>query len=630
MCAIAGIFDLEGTREIDVTVLQRMNDAQIHRGPDGEGLWHAPGIGLAHRRLAIIDLAGGAQPFHSLSRSGVLTFNGEIYNHTELSTQLKERSVQLRTKSDTEVVAEGISIYGPDYLHQLNGMFAFGFWDQSDQRLILARDRLGEKPLYYGVSQDGYLLFASEIGALIASGKFTTMLNSEAVADYLQLGYVPDPKSIFSDIHKLPPAHFLIAERHQNLRLREWWSVSFSTDKTLDYATATQTLQQKLDDAVSRQMIADVPLGAFLSGGADSSAIVSSMAKARPQPPVTCTIGFEQAPSDERPHAREISDLYQTDHHESVVQIDLEGLIDPVAKAYGEPFADTSALPTYLVSKLARNHVTVALSGDGGDELFAGYRRYPFFLGEEKIRGPLPDNIRALIFGTAGKAYPKLDGLPRPLRLKTTLQALGETSAAAYTRAASILLPETAQHLMAADFTHSLAAYTPSGHFTELMNTADTNDALSKALYVDMKTWLAGRMLVKVDRASMAHSLEVRPPLLDYTLVEWAARLPSTFKLTGNTRKRILRDAIRGRLPEGFLDRPKRGFELPFGDWMRAANSPVQARLRDSSAWKNTGLIDEQAVINLMDEHQRGRKNNAQALWSIMMFDAFLRVHNIT
>ncbi len=635
MCGIAGIFDLRNEREIDRDALQRMSDAMIHRGPDGAGTFFSKGIALAHRRLAIIDLANSTQPFHAQSNQHVLTYNGEIYNYRELSDSLSASGTLLKTNGDTEIIAEGIARKGIDYIHQLRGMFAFGFWDEHRKTLTLARDRLGEKPLYYGVTKDGFLAFASELGALKASGLFSLTHNPHAIADYFMYGYVPDPKSIYEDIHKLEPGHLLTASVDKGITKKPYWQIDFNQDNERSYEKSREELLAILDESVASQMISDVPLGAFLSGGVDSSAIVASMSKHHTiskasaahqdiNDLTTCSIGFDEASHDERPYAQSVANQFHTTHHEEVASLRVAEMIDQIVQCYDEPFADSSALPTWMVSKLARKHVTVALSGDGGDEVFAGYRRYPFYLNESKLRNIIPASIRRPVFGLAGKLYPKLDWAPRPLRFKTTFQALGDDEAGAYARASAIMLPERAHNILSNDFTTTLQGYTPDQVVRDIMGHVQNYDSLSKALYTDMKTWLSGRMLVKTDRASMAHSLEVRPPLLDYKLVEWAAKLPSGYKLGNGVGKRILKDAVSPRLPADLLNRKKQGFGLPVNQWLRTSKDNPLDRLRNSSTWHQSGLIDKAFVEKMISDHQTGRMDYGQELWSVIMFDGFL------
>ncbi len=621
MCGIAGIVDLEGERAIDARALKRMTDALAHRGPDGEGYFEAPGVAFGHRRLAIIDIEGGAQPFQSADGEGVVTYNGEIYNYRELTRSLALGGARFRTRSDTEALIEGLQRRGADFVGDLRGMYAFAWWNARTRTLTLARDRFGEKPLYYAVTPDNFLLFASEIGAIKASRLMALAHAPEALADYFFYGYVPDPKSIYDGVFKLPPGSMLTCERGAAPRLTRYWRPSFEVDHSMSFEAAKEKLLALLDDAVSAQMIADAPLGAFLSGGVDSSSIVASMAHSGGTVS-TCTIGFGDAHVDERAFARETSRRYATTHHEEIVSLDAVRLIDRIASVYGEPFADPSALPTYEVSAAARRHVKVALSGDGGDEVFGGYRRYAFFAREEMLRRAAPPALRRATFGVAGALYPKLDQWPRPLRFKTTLQSLGESSLDAYARAVSTALPDRLARLLSDDFRDRTRDYDPVAAIRDAASGARL-DALTLAQKIDLETWLPGRMLTKIDRASMAHGLEVRTPFLDHRLVEWALLLPPKFRRGGGG-KRILKAAQESRVSRDILHRPKQGFSPPVAAWLRAAEGPL-GRLRQSDAWKNSGCFSAPAVRTMIDAHQKGAGDYAQELWMLIMFDAFLQ-----
>ncbi len=620
MCGIAGIVDLEGERGIDARALKRMTDALAQRGPDGEGFYDAPGIGFGHRRLAIIDLAGGAQPFHSADNTSVVINNGEIYNYRELKRRLPD--VRFRTNADTEALIEGLQRFGAAFIDELRGMFAFAWWNDRTKTLTLARDRLGEKPLYYALTADGFLVFGSEIGAIKASGLVPLRHSRPALRDYFLYGYVPDPKSIYEGVHKLPPGSTLTCARGKAPVLRRYWRARFAADANADFDSSQATLLELLDDAVRAQMIADVPLGAFLSGGVDSSSIVASMARGGGAV-TTCTIGFDDPAFDERTLARATADRYATAHHEDVVRIDETSLIDRIAGVYGEPFADPSALPTYEVSAAARRHVTVALSGDGGDEIFGGYRRYPHFANEERFRRLAPAAMRRTIFGSLGAGWPKLDWAPRPVRLKTTLQALGEDSSSAYARAVSTSLPDRLGRMLSADFLEATRDYDPLSPIIDAAGD-EPLDPLSLAQKIDIETWLPGRMLTKVDRASMAHGLEVRAPFLDHRLVEWALSLPPHFRLGAKGGKRILKSAVENRVSRDILDRPKHGFSPPVAAWLRLKNGPSE-RLSQSGAWKTSGCFSAKTVESMIAAHQRGASDYSQELWMLIMFDAFLR-----
>jgi asparagine synthase (glutamine-hydrolysing) len=620
MCGIAGIFDLTGGRDVDRDALARMAAALVHRGPDGEGFFRAPGVGFAHRRLAVIDVAGGAQPFIAES-GGALTYNGEIYNYQDLTAELAANGTRFRTHSDTEALAEGLARNGKRYVEKLRGMFAFGYFDPRDETLTLARDRMGERPLYYAETPEGWLVFASEIGAVMASGLVDRRLDHQGVSDYFLYGFVPDPKSIYAAIRKLPPAAILTARRGGGLALETYWRPRFEPDPALNYKAAEAALLDLIDDAVRAEMVCDVALGAFLSGGVDSSAVVAAMAKTGATVR-TSTVGFLEEAFDERGHARAIAELFKTEHAERVAGLDAAALIDVVARAFGEPFADASALPTYIVSKIARERVTVALSGDGGDEVFAGYRRYPFFLAEERIRRLTPQPVRRATFGAAGALYPKLDWAPRPLRLKTTLQALAKPRPVAYAHAIAANLPERIAGILSSEFLRSLSGYAPES-VVEAAFGAEPSHPLLAAQRADFATWLPGRMLVKVDRASMAHGLEVRPPLLDHRLVEWAGRLPPAFKLDGGRGKKILKSALEKRLPRESLYRKKQGFAVPVSDWLRRDEGPID-RLRTSKLWRASGVLAPDKVERMIAAHKSGRVDCGQELWTVLMFDAFL------
>lgn len=621
MCGIAGIIDLKGSREINRAALKRMTDALAHRGPDGEGFFVDDGVGFGHRRLAIIDLAGGVQPMKSASGGGVLAFNGEIYNYRELARAFAQQNVSLRTNSDSEVLVEGLHREGRAYIEKLRGMYAFAYWNRATRTLTLARDRFGEKPLYYCETPEGFLLFASEIGALRAAGLASFDHAADAVADYFLYGYVPEPKSIYRQVRRLEPGTTLTAGPNRRTALHRYWRPAFDPDGAMDFRAAQGELLDLLDDAVEAQRVADVPLGAFLSGGVDSAAIVSSMALKGGEVR-TCTIGFDDASADEREAARRTATRYHTEHSEDVATLEVAGLIDRIAAIYGEPFADPSAIPTYLVCGAARRHVTVALSGDGGDEIFGGYRRYRMFAAEDRLRRALPAGLRAATFGALGRIYPKLDWAPRPLRFKTTFQALGEDDVGAYARAVSASLPDRALSMMSRDLSRALKDYDPVNAIAGY--TDDNLDPLSQAQMIDIHSWLPGRMLTKVDRAAMAHGLEVRAPFLDHRLAEWAFRLPPRFRASAASGKRVLKAALAGRVDREILNARKRGFSPPVAAWLRDKAGPLR-RLEDSSLWRDSGALDEAAVTRMAERHAAGASDYSQELWTVIMFDAFLR-----
>lgn len=624
MCGVAGIFDLAGERAVDRAALRRMTEALAHRGPDGQGYHFAPGVGFGHTRLAIIDKAGGAQPFVASDGKSVLCYNGELYNYRDLQGRLSAGGVALKTRSDTEAAAEMLLAKGEAAIENFRGMFAFAWFDGRTRRLTLARDRFGEKPLYYAVSSDGFLHFASEIGAVLAAGVFARDYSHEALHDYFLLGYVPDPKSVYRNIFKLPAASILTAERGEDLAVRKYWRAEFSPDSGLTAEAARRELLDLLDDAVAAQMQSDAALGAFLSGGVDSSAVVASMARSGAEVS-TWTIGFDDASFDERSLAAATARRYATTHHAEPATIDASGMIDRIAAIFGEPFADSSAIPVYMMSGVAGKRVKVALSGDGGDEIFGGYRRYRFFAAEEAARRFAPCQLRRSLFGVAGAVYPKLDWAPRALRLKTTLQSLGETAPAAYARAVSTILPDRLDALLSDGFRSSLRDY---GALSAIDCAYDPSlDPVSAAQKIDLETWLPGRMLTKLDRASMAHGLEVRAPFLDHKLAEWAFRLPAALKANMRRGKIILKAAMEERLDRKILYGGKRGFAPPIAAWLRKPAGPID-RLRQSDSLARTGFFSAGAVNRMIERHSSGTGDYSQELWSLIMFDAFLRVED--
>lgn len=628
MCGIAGLFDLTGLRPVDEARLGRMNAAMVHRGPDGDGLHTAPGIGLGHRRLAIIDLHTGHQPMADAQQQLQIVYNGEIYNYRALRRELEAKGHPFLTQSDTEAILQGYHAWGADVLTHLNGMFAIALWDTRAQSLLLARDRMGEKPLYYTVCEDGWVLFASEINAILAGLGAEPPIRPDAVADYFAYGYVPDPKTVFQGIHKLEPGYRLVLHRGMDPAQHQpepYWRLSAAAGPALSAEDAEQELIERLTTAVRERMVADVPLGAFLSGGVDSSGIVALMAQNSATPVRTCAMGFPDPKYDETEYAQMVADRYATDHYREVVELEAVDLVERLALAYGEPFADPSALPTYRVSKLARSRVTVALSGDGGDEAFAGYRRYPFHMREEAVKARIPAALRRLIFGPAAWAYPRAAWAPRMFRAKATLEALSRDRASGYFRAITVLPDELRARLFSGDLHNSLAGYDPVSVIRDFAAQADSDNPLRVAQYVDMKTWLAGRMLVKVDRAAMANSLEVRPPLLDPSLVQWAIGLPDRLKVNGFEGKWILKRALEPLLPRELLYRTKQGFSMPLAGWLRGGLTPRIATLTATDSRLSTsGLFDMDFVRRLAADHSAGRADNSQVLWALIMFDAFL------
>ncbi|MCU7375677.1 amidotransferase 1, exosortase A system-associated [Paucibacter sp. O1-1] len=630
MCGITGIFDTRSAREIDPARLQRMNDSQWHRGPDEGSLHTEPGLGFGHRRLSIIDIATGQQPLFNADRSVVIVFNGEIYNYQSLMSELQGLGYQFHTKSDTEVIVHAWEAWGEACVQRLRGMFAFTIWDRNKQTLFIARDRLGVKPMYYALLDDGHLLFGSELKSLLAyddgQGGMKRELDPLAVEEYFALGYVAEPRCIFKQARKLSPGHSLCLRRGEPLpEPKEYWDVRFTLDNPMSVEDASAELQARLKESVRLRMIAEVPLGAFLSGGVDSSAVVATMAGLSDGPVNTCSIAFDDPAFNESAFAQIVADRYQTNHRVETVKSDDFDLIDLLARLYDEPYADSSAIPTYRVCQLARKHVTVALSGDGGDESFGGYRRYRMHLMEERMRGALPAGLRQPLFGMLGRLYPKADWAPRVFRAKTTFEGMARSSVEAYFHSISILRGPMREQLFSPRFKTELAGYNAEAVFDRHAAKAGTDDPLALIQYLDTKTYLVGDINTKVDRASMAHSLEVREPLMDHELVEWLATLPSSLKIRGQEGKYLFKKAMEPQLSDDILYRPKMGFAVPLARWFRG---PLKQRVRDAVLGDRlaaTGWFNPAYLRHLVDAHQSGASDYSAPLWTLLMFEAFLR-----
>ncbi len=625
MCGIAGLYYPGTPKPVDPARLTAMADALAHRGPDGSGVWTAPGVGLAHRRLSIIDIAGSPQPMATADQGLVVSYNGEIYNFREIRAELEALGARFQTSGDTEVLLHGWRAWGPAMLDRLNGMFAFALYDEGRKSLFLARDRFGVKPLVYTELSDGAVAFASEIKGLLAHPSFRRAADFRAVEDYLGLGYVPDDASLLAGVKKLPAGHFLLLERGKPMpQPVKWWDIDFSKRAAGKLRDLEAELVELMRKAVVSRMLADVPLGAFLSGGVDSSAVVALMAEASKTAVKTCTIGFDEADHDETAHARLVAERFATAHRERKVASDDFALIDTLVAAFDEPFADASALPTYRVCQLARESVTVALSGDGADEAFAGYRRYKFFAAEERMRGLLPPGLRASVFGTLGRFYPKADWAPRPFRAKTTFLALAEGGEFAYPKAVGVTGPALRSQLYSDAARKALGGHTAEQRYTDTMRLAPARDGLDRAQYADIKHYLPGDILTKVDRTSMAVSLEAREPLLDYRLVEFAATLPPSLRIRAGQGKWLMKKALEPWLPKDILYRPKMGFVTPVSAWFRKALADEAAALAKSKVLLATGWFDSATISALAADHKAGRAEHGRTLWQLLMLERSL------
>jgi asparagine synthase (glutamine-hydrolysing) len=621
MCGIAGIFDLTGQRPVGGVLLRRMTTALAHRGPDGDGFHEEPGVGLGHRRLAIVDPNAGHQPMHNETGAVTIVFNGMIYNFQSLRPRLEAAGHVFRTHCDTETIIHAWEQWGTDCLAELDGMFAFALWDRTREELFLARDRLGKKPLYYAALADGRFVFGSEMAALTTVPELPRRLSPQAVDDFFAYGYVPDPDTIYRDVRRLPPAHALLLRRGGGMAApRRYWHAATAI-RPRSEADAIAELGERLTAATAARLVADVPLGAFLSGGVDSSAVVATAARLR-QGIDTFTIGFPGR-EDESPFAAMVAQRYATTQHaEQASAIDFIDAARDQGRIFGEPFGDQSAVPTFHVCRLARRHATVAISGDGGDEVFAGYRRYRWHMLVEAARGLLPASVRRGAIGRLAAIYPKLDRAPRWLRAKHTLTELSLDSALGYYRTVARVHDAARQALFAPDLRGALDGNDPSARIAALMEESGSDDPLVQAQYADLGTWLPGAMLTKVDRASMANGLEVRAPFLDHRFVEFGLSLPAPLKLRGGEGKYVLKRALEPLLPREVLYRPKQGFAMSLAGLFRREAARLRARLL-GPALLDTGLFQAETIGRLLDQHASGRFDHSLVLWQLLVFEGF-------
>jgi len=618
MCGIAGALYADSSKPPDAAVLKSMGDAIAHRGPDSEGFLAEPGLVLVHRRLSIIDLSGGDQPIGNEDGSIQIVFNGEIYNYQQLRADLEARGHRLRTHSDTEVIVHLYEDEGERLVERLRGMFTFAIWDRPRRRLLLARDRLGIKPLY--VYRDAEkLLFASELKAILAHPRVPRRIEPAALEDYLAYGMVPGPRSIFQGIEKLPAAHTLVARAGEwEARPRRYWQLRFEPDPRPSADEWLEAVRSKVDESVRLHLIADVPVGAFLSGGLDSSTVVASAVGCAAAAMETFAIGFNEEKISELPYARAVADRFGTRHTEHVVTPDAVILLDRLVHHFDEPFADSSAVPTFLVSELAARRVKVALSGDGGDEAFGGYARYAHDLKEAAVRRRLPAWLRRGLGGVA-RVWPKADWLPRPLRAKTFLSNLALDADHAYANTIQVCRQPLRRRLLAAQITADLNGHRPEVSVCAGFASAPDDNPLAGMIAADVATLLPDDYLVKVDRASMAHGLEVRPPLLDHELLELTARIPSDLKIRDGETKWVMKRAFHSRLPEIVRTRPKQGFEIPVDAWLRG---PLREMVEDavfSPRARVAELIDQPAARALYRSHRTGVGRHGQVLWGLMV-----------
>lgn len=626
MCGIAGLFHCGTPKPVDPARVKRMCDAMVHRGPDGAGVWTDAGVGLGHRRLSIIDLEGSPQPMHSADGNAVLVFNGEIYNFRELRRELQGYGANFRTDGDSEVILAAWQKWGIDCLERLHGMFAFALYDRNRKELLLARDRLGVKPLFMAPLSDGSMAFASELKGLLAHPLLRRETDPLAIEDYMTWGYVPDHRSILKGVEKLPAGHFRLLRHGQPASApRQWWDVDFSNRKKGKTQDLAVELLHHMREGVISRMDADVPLGAFLSGGVDSSSVVALMSEADRDPVTTCSIGFDVKSLDETGYAEKVAGLFGTHHHSRTVQPDDFQEIDRLVGMFDEPFADASALPTWRVCQLAREHVTVALSGDGADEAFAGYRRQVFHAREEQARAALPEFLRKPLFGGLGAIWPKADWAPRPLRAKSTLQSLAQDGATGYARSLSVIPPETRQQLFSDQLKRELGDYRAEQPLIDMMRGAPARSGLDRAQYADLKFWLPGDILTKVDRASMSVSLEAREPLLDHRLIEFAAQLPHRERIRGKQGKWLVKHTMERYLPQDILYRSKQGFVTPISEWFRGPLAAEARAISSSAGLARTGWFNPSALSKIADDHIAKRADHGRILWQLLMLERSIK-----
>ncbi|WP_031434972.1 XrtA/PEP-CTERM system amidotransferase [Methylomarinum vadi] len=630
MCGIVGIFDLKEKREINRELLSKMNESQFHRGPDEGGLHLEPGLGFGHRRLSIIDLGSGQQPMLNDDRSVVLTYNGEIYNFLELRKELEGLGYRFKTHCDTEVILLGWQAWGEACVEKFRGMFAFAVWDRNREMLFLARDRLGIKPLFYAELNNGQFIFSSELKALKQHPLLPREFEPTAIEEYFGFGYIPEPKTIYKNVYKLEPGHTLTLKRGQvAYQPRQYWDVRFREQPFNSEQEAVEELLARFEEAVKIRMMADVPLGAFLSGGVDSSGVVAMMAQNSTDSVNTCSISFGDPKFNESQYAQMVAERYRTSHRVEQVDPDDFQLVGQLSGIYDEPYADSSALPTYRVCELAKKQVTVVLSGDGGDENLAGYRRYRWHTYEDRMRSVMPDVLRKPLFGFLGQVYPKADWAPKIFRAKSTLESIGRDSLEGYFHSVSVNSNSIRSALFSEKLKKELQGYQAVEVFRRYQNNAPSDNAQSLVQYLDIKTYLPGDILTKVDRASMAHALEVRVPLLDHQLVEWMASLPPGFKLKNREGKYIFKKGLEKYLPNDILYRPKMGFAVPLGSWFKG---PLKEQVRQSllgETMTDCGLFDRQFLTKMVDQHQSGLRDYSAPIWSLLMFESFLKSDRI-
>ncbi len=633
MCGICGIFNYSSKLPIEKKLLNKMCNAIIHRGPDDEGYYFSPDsavhgsqIGLGIRRLSIIDLQTGHQPIHNEDAKIWVIDNGEIYNFQELRLNLQEKGHKFYTKTDTEVIVHLYEDYGIDCVKYLRGMFAFALWDEKKRKLFLVRDRLGKKPLSYTI-HNGYLIFGSEIKCILEISEIKREINLEALHYYLTYQYVPSPLSMFKNIKKLPPASILSCDEQGNINIQNYWNLNYRNKLNLREEEYGEQIREKLKEATKLRMISDVPLGAFLSGGIDSSAIVGLMSEISSEPVKTFSIGFEEQDFSELEYARLVANHFGTNHQEFIVKPQMIDILPKLVWHYGEPYADSSALPSYYVARETRKYVTVALNGDGGDENFAGYMRYKankiaYFVAKiYRYAGGKRINFILDLFAESSNQQNFLR------KAKRFSSALFESPEYRNIQWHCFFNNEQKMRLYSDEMRDRFAKVNAYDYMAEIFINAPADDFLDKILYTDVRTYLPEDLLVKMDIAAMANSLEVRSPFLDHKFMEFAVQIPAYFKLRGLTLKYILKKSMKGFLPKKILNRSKMGFGIPIAKWFRQdLKEYIKEILLDKKSTKR-GYFNHKYVEQMIEEHISGRRDHGYRLWALLMFELWHRIY---
>jgi len=624
MCGIVGAY-YAGRRSADPDLIRRMNATLVHRGPDGDGFYFEPGIGFGHRRLSIIDLSGGRQPMSNEDKTVWITFNGEIYNFKEIARHLKSAGHRFETVSDTEAIIHAYEEYGERCLDHLRGMFAFAIWDSPRQRLFLARDRVGIKPLYYYHDQSRFI-FASELKAILADPTISREIDLTALRDYLIYGYIPFEKTIFKRVRKLLPGHYARIDASPagdslRLDLQQYWDLKFRPDPSLSANEWIEEWRRLLRETVELHLMSDVPLGAFLSGGLDSSCVVAMTAQLSNSPVKTFCIGFDEEDFSELPYARQVAERYGTEHHELLIRPDAIDLLPVLAKEFDEPFGDSSAIPTYFVSKLARSHVTVSLSGDGGDELFAGYKRYADTMAALQLQRKItyiPAALRRFLSGSLAT------NMPPYMRGQGTLRRLSMSAYETYMDVAYCHPPDFITSFLHPDIVSSLSNGSRNP-FETLFGGVDASDDLTRMQYLDTKSYLPEDILTKVDRASMLNSLEARVPLLDHKVLEFVAKMPSILKFRNGQGKHIFRQFLGEMLPANLLARPKMGFGIPLIHWFRGRLESYTREVLLSPTSLQRNFFNSGSLEKVLAEHRSGIVDRSHTIWQLLVFEHWCR-----